>query len=235
MALGGVSPLNLQADAVSRIAGHGLSQAVRPSPPSPEERGGGGCFSKDFPALLEAIATDQANGKPVEIWFADEARVGQKNKITRRWARRGTRPSAPKDQRTASAYIFGAICPDQGKGAGLVLPRCTTEAMNLELAEISQAVAPGAHAIILLDRAGWHLSKRLTVPANLTLVPLPAKAPELNSMENVWQVLRENWLSNRIFTSYKDVLDHCCDAWNKLTDQPWRIMSVGLRKWAHRF
>ena len=85
----------------------------------------------------------------------------------------------------------------------------------------------------LLDRAGWHLSKRLTVPANLTLVPLPAKAPELNSMENVWQVLRENWLSNRIFTSYKDVLDHCCDAWKRLTDQPWRIMSIGLRKWAH--
>ena len=116
-----------------------------------------------------------------------------------------------------------------------MLPRCTTEAMALELAEISQAVAPGAHAIILLDRAGWHLSKRLTVPANLTLVPLPAKAPELNSMENVWQFMRENWLSNRIFTSYKDVLDHCCDAWKRLTDQPWTIMSIGLRDWAHRF
>ena len=96
-------------------------------------------------------------GKPLEIWFADEARVGQKNKITRRWAKRGTRPSASKDQRTASAYIFEAVCPDQGKGAGLVLPRCTTEAMALELAEISQAVAPGAHALVLLDQAGWHL------------------------------------------------------------------------------
>jgi transposase len=71
------------------------------------------------------------------------------------------------------------------------------------------------------------------IPDNLTLVPLPAKAPELNAMENVWQVLRENWLSNRIFTSYKDVLDHCCDAWKRLTDQPWRIMSIGLRDWAH--
>jgi len=109
----------------------------------------------DFPALLEAIAADKAGGTPVEIWFADEARVGQKNKITRRWAKRGTRPSAPKDQRTASAYIFGAICPDQGKGAGLVLPRCTTEAMALQLAEIAQAVSPGAHAVVLLDRAGW--------------------------------------------------------------------------------
>ena len=89
--------------------------------------------------------------------------MGQKNKITRRWARQGTRPSAPKDQRTASAYIFGANCPDQGKGAGLVLPRCTTKAMELELAEISQAVAPGAHAMVLLDQAGWHLSKKLKV------------------------------------------------------------------------
>ena len=178
---------------------------------------------------------EQADGKPIEIWFADEARVGQKNKITRRWAKRGTRPSAPKDQRTASAYIFGAICPDQGKGAGLVLPRCTTEAMILQLAEISQAVAPGAHALVLLDQAGWHLSRRLKVPANITLVPLPAKAPELNSMENVWQFLRDNWLSNRVFTSYEDILDHCCTAWNRIIDQPWRIMSIGLRDWAHRF
>jgi transposase len=66
-----------------------------------------------------------------------------------------------------------------------VLPRCTTEAMDLELAEIAQAVAPGAHAIVLLDQAGWHQSKKLVIPANITLVPLPAKAPELNPMENV--------------------------------------------------
>ena len=161
--------------------------------------------------------------------------MGQKNKITRRWARRGTRPSAPKDQRTQSTYIFGAICPAEGKGAGLVLPRCTSEAMNLHLEEISQAVAPGAHAVLLLDQAGWHQSRRLVVPSNITLMPLPAKAPELNPVENVWQFMRENWLSNRIFTSYSDILDHCCEAWNRLTDQPWRIISIGLREWAHGF
>jgi hypothetical protein len=137
-------------------------------------------------------------GKPLEIWFADEARIGQKNKITRRWAKRGTRPSAPKDQRTASAYIFGAICPAEGKGAGLVLPRCTTEGMTLHLKEIAQAVAPGAHALVLVDQAGWHQSKRLGVPDNITLVPLPAKAPELNPVENVWQTvcsfLKRRWL-----------------------------------------
>jgi transposase len=183
---------------------------------------------------LEEIA-QAVDGKPIEIWFADEARIGQKNKITRRWAKRGTRPSAPKDQRTASAYIFGAICPAQGKGVGLVLPRCTTAGMTLHLKEISQAVTPGAHALLLVDQAGWHQSKNLVVPANITLVPLPSKAPELNPVENIWQYMRENWISNRIFASYSDILDHCCEAWNKLTDRPWLIMSIGLRDWAHRF
>jgi transposase len=107
--------------------------------------------------------------------------------------------------------------------------------MTLQLAEISQAVAPGAHALVLLDQAGWHLSTRLVVPPNITLMPLPAKAPELNPVENVWQFLRENWLSNQVFRSYEDILDHCCAAWNRLTDQPWRIMSIGLRDWAHGF
>jgi hypothetical protein len=171
----------------------------------------------------------------IEIWFGDEARVGQKNKITRRWARRGTRPSAPHDQRTASTYIFGAICPAEGKAAGLVMPWCNTEAMNHHLVEISARVAPGRHAVLLVDQAGWHVSERLALPANITIVPLPAKCPELNAQENVWQFLRDNALSNRVFASYDAIVDHCCHAWNKLVAQPWRIMSLGHRAWAHRF
>jgi len=70
--------------------------------------------------------------------------------------------------------------------------------MVLHLAEISAAVAPGAHAVLLLDQAGWHGSGALVVPANITLLPLPSKCPELNPVENVWQFMRDNWLSNRI-------------------------------------
>ena len=110
------------------------------------------------------------------ITLGDEARVGQKNKITWRWAKRGTRPSAPHDQRTASAYIFGAICSQEGKGATLVLPSCNTEAMAPHLEEFAAAVAPGAHAILVLDQAGWHVSKALPVPPNITLVSLPSKS-----------------------------------------------------------
>jgi DDE superfamily endonuclease len=97
---------------------------------------------KNFPTRVDEIAREKnVNPATIEIWFADEASIGQKNKITRRWAKRGTRPSAPKDQRTASAYIFGAICPKDGKGAALVMPRCDTEAMNLHLAEIATQIA----------------------------------------------------------------------------------------------
>ena len=194
-----------------------------------------GSFSGSLPDRLDEIARENGVApEAIEVWFADEARVGQKNKITRRWAKRGTRPSAPKDQRTVSAYIFGAICPKDGKGAALVMPRCDTEAMNLHLAEIATQIAPGAHAALLVDQAGWHLSGGLIVPPNITLIALPAKCPELNPQENIWQFMRENWLSNRVFKSFNDIADHCCDAWNKLIDQPWRIMSIGIRDWAYR-
>jgi len=184
---------------------------------------------------LAQIRESLPPGTPIELWWQDEARIGQQTKLTRRWAKQGTRPSAPKDQRRASAWIFGAICPAEGKGAGIVLPRCNSEAMSLHLEEISFHVAPGAHAVLILDQAGWHGSAELVVPANITLMPLPPRCPELNPVENVWQFMRDNWLSNRIFKSYDDVVDHCCFAWNKLVDQPWKIMSIGLRQWAHEF
>ena len=145
----------------------------------------------------------------IEVWWQDEARVGQKTKLTRRWARRGSRPAAAKDQRTKSAYIFGAICPQRGVGAGLVLPRCNTQAMQWHLDEISSQVAPGAHAVLILDQAGWHTSGKLQIPANITLLPLPPRAPELNPVENIWQFMRDNWLSNRIFKSYDEIVALC--------------------------
>lgn len=123
-----------------------------------------------------------------------------KNKITRRWARRGIWPSAPQDQCTASTSICGAVCPHEGKGAAFVLPFCNTAGMSLNLAEISRMAAPGRHAVLLLDQAGGHLSAELAAQAKITLPPLPAKCPELNVTENVWQFMRDKRLSNRIFT-----------------------------------
>ena len=97
------------------------------------------------------------------------------------------------------------------------------------------AVDPGAHAVLIVDQAGWHLTPKLAIPDNITVLALPPRSPELNPVENVWQFMRDNWLSNRIFKSYEDIVALCCQAWNNLIDQPWKIMSLGMRKWAHGF
>ena len=148
---------------------------------------------------MEEIRSSLAPDTPVEVWFQDEMRVGQKNKLTYRWARTGSRPRAAHDQRTQSTYLFGAVCPELGTGAALVLPFCNSEAMQLHLNEIATKVGPGAHAIVILDQAGWHGAKELKVPRNISLMPLPPRSPELNSQENIWQFMRQNWLSNRVF------------------------------------
>ncbi|MEM7621080.1 MAG: transposase, partial [Pseudomonadota bacterium] len=101
------------------------------------------------------------------------------------------------------------------------------------LQEISKHVAPKAHAIVLLDQAGWHKSDDLHVPDNITLMLLPPKSPKLNPVENIWQYMRQNWLSNLVFEDYDDILDHCCEAWNKLIKLPEKIKSIGMRNWAH--
>ena len=89
--------------------------------------------------------------------------------------------------------------------------------------------------MLLLDQDGWHIAKHLMVPTNITIMKLPPKCPELNPQENVWQFLRDNSLSNPIFADYKNIVDHCCWAQRNLADRPWKITSIGLRDWAHRY
>ena len=182
---------------------------------------------------LSAHLPDLPKETPIEIWFQDEARIGQKNGLVRQWAGRGSRPRQPDDQRYESAYLFGAICPARGKGAALALPAADTFAMQLHLDEISRHIADGAHAVLLLDRAGWHTTGKLRMPANITPILLPSRAPELNPVENIWQYMRANWLSNRVFETYEVIIDAACQAWRKLIAQPETITSIGLRDWAH--
>jgi hypothetical protein len=171
-------------------------------------------------------------GKPLEIWFQDEARIGQQGTLTRVWATRGSRPRAPRDTRYEWTYLFGAVCPGRGTAAGLVLPFVNTAAMNAHLAEIAGTVAPGAHAILVLDGAGWHSSKTLVVPENISLLPLPPYSPELNPVENVWQFLRANWLAISVFDDYPTIVDACCAAWNRFADDPKTVTSITDRLWA---
>ena len=181
---------------------------------------------------MKAATAGVAQGTPIEVWFADEARVGQQGTLTRVWAGRGTRPRAVRDHRYTWAWIFGAVCPERATGAAVVLPQVNVEAMDIHLAEISRLVSDGAHAVLVLDGAGWHTSPRLRVPPNISLLLLPRYAPELNPVENLWQFLRQNLLSHRVWENYEAILDACCHAWNTLMAMPDQLASITRRSWA---
>ena len=113
-----------------------------------------------------------------------------------------------------------------------MMASANTEAMNEHLKEISVQVAAGAHAALICDGAGWHAkSKKIVVPSNITLITLPPYSPELNSMENVWEFLRDNRFGTQVWKTYNDIVRACAKAWNWFVSDPARITSIGTREW----
>lgn len=128
------------------------------------------------------------------------------------------------DQRYTWAHLFAAVRPSTGQGFALVLPEVSTAAMQVFLDGFAATLDADEHAVMLLDQAGWHGSGALTVPGNVTLVPLPPYAPQLNPVERVWLYLRERHFSHRLLAGYDAIVDACCAAWNQLT--PERLHSL---------
>ena len=152
--------------------------------------------------------------------------------LSRGWARKGKRPRILRDHRYGYAYLFAAARPEDPVAVGHVCPRANTAEMNRHLLDISRAVKPGCHAVVILDGAGWHRSKDLEVPDNVTLLRLPPYSPELNPIENLFAFLKSNYLANRVFATVDDVHAAIADAWNALLSDPDRISSITTREWA---
>jgi transposase len=182
---------------------------------------------------VQAVLPAEVKLAQVDIWFQDEMRIGQRGTQTRLWARKGTRPRVVRQQLSESAYIFGAVCAERDTAVGLVLPHADTQTMSHHLQAISAAVPEGRHAVVLLDRAGWHTTTKLPRLPNLTLLPLPIGSPELNPTEQVWQQLRDRSLANRCYDSYEQIVDVCCDAWNAFIQIPGAIRSLCTRAWTN--
>ena len=170
----------------------------------------------------------------VALWFMDEAGIGQKGRLCYRWWHRGRRPPGRCDQRFEWAYLFAAVEPATGAEVALVLPEATTVTMNLFLAEFGRRAPEGVHAVLILDRAGWHGAGALEVPANVTLAHLPPYSPQLNPVERVWLYLRERWLSPRVFKDYRAIVNACCVAWNRLAADPDRLRSLCDQPWIRK-
>ncbi len=137
----------------------------------------------------------------MELWFQDEARVGQIGRTGRVWYDRGVRPRGLRDMRHAAAWIFGAICPERDTGVALVLPEATVPAMQALIDELESQLPADRQAVLVTDRAGWHIAAKLTWPETITPLHLPSYSPELNALlsqvegpiERVWLYLRERF------------------------------------------
>lgn len=142
---------------------------------------------------------------------------------------RGSRPTGPVDQRYTFAYVFAAVEPTTGRDFCLVLPAVSTTAMSEFLRRFAATLPDDEHAVMVLDGAGWHTSRELAVPLNVTLLRLPPYAPELNPVERVWLFLRERHLSHRVHEGYTAIVDAVSAAWCQLT--PKRLRSLCAYPW----
>jgi hypothetical protein len=164
--------------------------------------------------------------KRVLVYFQDEARFGQKGVLARVWARRNSRPTAVKQTQYDYLYVFGAVCPSTGDSFGLVAPRVDTVVMNVFLATFAASLPADVHALMILDNAGWHHCKDLVVPANVTPLFLPPRAPELNPIERLWLWLKQHYWANRAYADYEAMVAAVAAAWKATVEEPGRVSSV---------
>lgn len=168
----------------------------------------------------------------IEVWFQDEARIGQQGTLTNVWAPVGSRPTAVRQTEYEWCYLFAAVNPMTGASSAMVTPTVNTMLMNQHLKFISREVGSQVHVVLVLDCAGWHIAKALKVPRNITLLHLPPYSPELNGAERIWGYLRGHHLSNRIYRDYDELFDETTAAWNRLDSA--RLKSLTATSWIRR-
>lgn len=167
--------------------------------------------------------------KKVRIFLMDEARFGQQGTLTKMWALRGSRPTSVKQTKYEWVYLYGAVDPQSGGSAAALLPHVNTECMNAFLEVLSESLGPVDHAVLVMDNAGWHHSKGLAMPPNITTLFLPPYSPELNPIERLWAYLKSHYLSNRAYEGYQALLDAGVEAWNALTSD--LLRSICATSW----
>lgn len=142
------------------------------------------------------------------------------------WAPKGSRPTAVRQTQYAYVYVIGAACPETGQAEAIIAPYLDTQIINQFLDQFSRALPSDVQAVLVWDGAGYHRSKQLVVPDNITLVSLPAYSPELNPIENLWHYLKSHHWSNRAYADYDALFQAAEDAWNAACLQPHHIQTI---------
>jgi transposase len=172
-------------------------------------------FLRRWPEQVQAIAAAQPT-KRLRVYFQDESRFGQQGTTTNVWARTGSRPTAIRQTEYEYLWVLGAVCPETGHAEGLLSPQLNAKIVNEFLAQFARTIPADEHAVMLWDGAGFHASRQLRVPDNVTVVTLPAYSPELNPIENLWHYLKSHCWSNRAYDDYEALEQAAVDAWMKV-------------------
>jgi transposase len=199
---------------------------------APQERPGRDAGMAGTRPPLVQNARYEHPGQAVEVWFQDEARIGQQGTLTHVWASRGSRPTAVKQTEYEWGYLFASVNSRTGEATVLVSPTVNTHYMNAHLTHIAMQVGPQRHVVLVLDQAGWHVAKDLQVPSNITLFHVPSYSPELNAAERPWAYLRQHYLSNRVYKDYQELFAVVSQAWNRLSEDT--LMSLCAVGWVER-
>ena len=173
----------------------------------------------------------QYPNKRIQVWFQDESRFGQKGSLYHQWARRGGAGRISVQNGFKCAYLIGAVNPRTGRRVGWLSEKLDTDVMNAFLRDVSTRIDCHSHAVLVVDRASWHRSKTLAVPANITLLHLPPYCPELNPIERLWLYMKRNFLSGRIFKDLAEVMDAGKKAWQRLGKNIIRSICAVYDKW----
>ncbi len=188
---------------------------------------------EELQAIYKEVVVDQIQaiaeahpGEEVQVWHEDEARLGQQGTLTRVWARRGSRPRRVRQNGWTSLYVLTAVCAAVGAAAGLITPELNTAVVNLFLEQFARQLAPGVHAVLLWDNAGYHVAKGVVVPSNVSLIGLLPYSPELNPVENLWHYLRAHYWSHGVYADYKALLRAATKAWRKVCLDPEKVRSI---------
>src|SRR3954453_8986489 len=187
----------------------------------------------ELQAIFQEVVVDQIQaiaeahpGEEFQVWHEDEARFGQQGTLTRVWARRGSRPRRVRQNGRTSLYVLTAVCAAVGAAAGLIAPELNTAVVNVFLEQFSRQLAPGVHAVLLWDNAGYHVSKDLVVPTNVSLIGLLPYSPELNPVENLGHYLRAHYWSHGVYPDYDTLLRVATETWRKVCLDPEKIRSI---------
>lgn len=182
-------------------------------------------FQEQLPQRLEEISKAHP-GKRLTIYFQDEARFGQQGTTTTVWAKKGSRPTAVRQTEYQYLWVLGVVSPQTGHAEGLLSPRLNTDVVNVFLRDFSKTLAADEQAVMIWDGAGFHTSKKLVVPENITLIKLPPYSPELNPIENLWHYLKSHFWSNQVYADYESLEQAAMEAWRTAVLSPELMKTV---------